>query len=472
MGQEPELQTRLYEQYWRRIEIDFGQNAYSTHFDAFMRHYLTVKTGEIPNVREVYQAFKDYARSHQMPTEDLVADIRAFAGHFCAMALGAEIDGALKTAFQDLRELKVDVAYPFLLELYHDYDSGALSHDELLKVVRLVESYVFRRAVCAIPTNSMNKTFSMFGRDLKKDRYVERILAHFLLLPSYRRFPSDEEFGREIKVRALYSFRSRTYWLRRLENHERKEPVSVDEFTIEHILPQNENLSAQWKADLGPEWESVQKTYLHTLGNLTLTGYNSEYSDHPFSEKRDSVGGFKESPIRLNQGLGQLTSWNEEEIVRRAAKLAKQAVSVWTGPQLDPSVLEAYKPTSVTTGYAIDDHPNLLHGPTRDLFEAFRKEVLALDPAVTEEFLKLYVAYKAETNFVDAVPLVRGLRLTLNLRFHEIEDPRAVCRDVSGLGRWGNGDVEVMLTSTEDLPYVVGLVRQSLEKQMGNGGDA
>ena len=126
--------------------------------------------------------------------------------------------------------------------------------------MRLVESYVFRRAVCGIPTNSMNKTFATFGRALKKDRYLESIQAHFLLLPSYRRFPNDEEFERELQLKDLYNFRSRSYWLRRLENHGRKEPVPVDEYTIEHILPQNENLSAQWIADLGPEWQRIQKT--------------------------------------------------------------------------------------------------------------------------------------------------------------------------------------------------------------------
>ena len=129
MGLEPKLQTRLYEQFWRPMEVDFGQDAYGTHFDGFMRHYLTVKTGDIPNVREVYEAFKAYARSPkvaQAGVEALVADIRAFSRYFCAMALGAEPDPDLKLAFHDLRELKVDVAYPFLLELYHDYANGVL----------------------------------------------------------------------------------------------------------------------------------------------------------------------------------------------------------------------------------------------------------------------------------------------------------------------------------------------------------
>ncbi|MBI1294129.1 DUF262 domain-containing protein [bacterium] len=476
MGLEPSLQTLLYEKYWRPMELDFGQDAYGTHFDSFMRHYLTVKTGDIPRLDEVYDAFKSYARSPKVAAagvEALVADIRVFARHFCAMALGAETDKELKYAFHDLRELKVDVAYPFLLELYHDYHNSALLKQEFLAAVRLIEAYVFRRAICSIPTNSLNKTFATAAKALKKDRYLESIQAYFLLLPSYRRFPNDEEFKREFQVRDLYNFPRRSYWLRRLENHGRKERVEVDEYTIEHILPQNESLSRPWKEALGPDWERIREAWLHTLGNLTLTRYNSEYSDRPFVEKRDMSGGFKESPLKLNKGLGVLAQWNEETIKERANTLSTQALTVWSAPQLDTDVLNAYRPRSESkSGYTIDDHPHLLNGTGRTLFEAFRKEVLALDPVITEEFLKLYVAYKAETNFVDVVPQAKRLRLTLNMHFPDIIDPRGMCNDVSNLGRWGNGDVEVRLTSLDELPYIMGLVRQAFERQMGNGGDS
>jgi uncharacterized protein with ParB-like and HNH nuclease domain/predicted transport protein len=475
MGLEPALQTRLYENYWRPMELDFGQEAYGTHFDSFMRHYLTVKTGDIPRLDAVYDAFKVHARSPKVAgagVESLVADIRAFARYFCAMALGAETDRDLKFAFHDLRELKVDVAYPFLLELYHDYAGGMLSELDFEAAVRLIEAYVFRRAICTIPTNSLNKTFATFTKVLKKDRYLESIKAHLLLLPSYRRFPNDEEFKRESQVRDLYNFRSRSYWLRRLENHGRKERVEVAEYTIEHILPQNENLSKAWKEALGAEWERIRETWLHTLGNLTLTGYNSEYSDRAFVEKRDIPGGFKESPLRLNQGLGHLEQWNEETIKARAQRLSEEAVAVWCAPQLAADVLEAYRlRTESTSDYSIEDHPHLLSGVGRELFEAFRKEVLVLDPVVSEEFLKLYVAYKAETNFVDVVPQVKRLRLSLNMPFTDITDPRGLCKDVTGVGRWGNGDVEVGFSSLEELPYIMGLVRQSFERQMGNGGE-
>ena len=171
MGLEPELQTRLYEDYWRPMEVDFGQEAYGTHFDGFVRHYLTLKTGQIPNVRAVYEAFKGYARSPAMEAqgiEHLVADIRNYAAYYCAMAPGKEKDKNLKDAFQDLRELRVDVAYPLLLELYADHLQGCIASSEFVRAVRLVEAYVFRRAVCAIPTNSLNKTFATFGREMRE----------------------------------------------------------------------------------------------------------------------------------------------------------------------------------------------------------------------------------------------------------------------------------------------------------------
>jgi uncharacterized protein with ParB-like and HNH nuclease domain/predicted transport protein len=474
MGLEPAHQTRLYEDHWRPMEVGFGQEGYGSHFDSFMRHYLTLKTGEIPNLREVYEAFKSHARTPDIAAagvDALVEDIHAFAGYYCAIALSKETDKKLAEVFRDLRELKVDVAYPFLLELYDDFANGILEGAAFEAAVRLVEAHVFRRAVCAIPTNSLNKTFATFGRALQKDRYLESVQAHLLTLPSYRRFPGDEEFKREFVVRDLYNFPRRSYWLRRLENHGRKERVPVDEYTIEHILPQNENLSAKWRDELGSEWQRVQETWLHTLGNLTLTGYNAEYSDRPFSEKRDMNGGFRESPLKLNDGLSSLDKWDEAAIKNRAERLAAVATDVWALPSLQAEVLESYRPRGEkAAGYTIGDHPQLAIGsPMRDLFEIFRKDILALDPCVSEEFLKLYVAYKAETNFVDIVPQKSRLRLSLNMQFHELHDPKGLAKDVTNLGRWGNGDVEVGLNKQEELPYVMGLVRQAFEKQMGNG---
>lgn len=476
MGLEPDHQTELYELHWRPMELEFGQESYGSYFDAFMRHYLTVKTGDIPNVRAVYEAFKAHASRPEVAAagvDELVKDVQLYAGYYCAMALGREPDPALRDAFQDLRDLRVDVAYPLLLELYHDYANATLPREDFLRSLQLIESYVFRRAICAIPTNSLNKTFATLGRSLKKDRYLESLEANFLLLPSYRRFPNDEEFRRELETRDMYNLPRRSFWLRRLENHGRKERVFVDEYTIEHIMPQNPTVPEEWKRELGPAWERIHEAKLHTLGNLTLTGYNSEYSDRPFREKRDMPGGFRESPLHLNRSIAVVDQWSEEQIEARAATLSKTAVTVWQRPDVEGSVLAAYgaKPRGdARPEYGLEDHPHLSKGrPMRRLFEALRLELLALDPNIGEEILKLYIAYKAETNVVDIVPQANRLRLSLNMPFPELLDPKGVAKDVTNLGRWGNGDVEVGLSTVEEIPYTLGLVRQSLERQLSNG---
>lgn len=474
MGLEPTHQTHLYEQYWRPMELAFGQQAYSDYFDSFMRHYLTVKTREIPKIGEVYEMFKEYSMQPAVVNkgfEELVKDIKNHAMYFCNFVLGKEKDEELKLAFKDLRELKVDVAYPLLLELYSDFSQGLLTHDEFLSAVRIIESYVFRRTICEIPTNSMNKTFARMGMGLRKDRYLESLMASFLLLPSYRRFPGDDEFHRKIQTKDVYNFRSKSYWLRRMENFGRKERVLVDDYTIEHIMPQADNkaekLPEVWRIELGDEWERVWETYRHTLGNLTLTAYNSEYSNHAFQEKCNHPYGFKFSPLKMNEGIVAEKQWNEAAIQRRAKKLADKATLIWSKVELTADIIEAYKPqVDPTTEYSLADHPYLLTGKMAELYQVFRKSVLELDPCVTEEVKKLYVAFKAETNFVDVVPQAKRLRLSLNMPFTEIDDPRGLCKDVTNLGRWGNGDVEVGLDNLDDIPHVMALVAQAFERQI------
>ena len=478
MGLEIKKQTSLYENYWRPMEMDFGQKAYSSDFDGFMRHYLTIKTGKIPRIGEVYDIFKDYStriKTKGINMEDVVQDIRKFSRFYCSMTLSKEKDKELRIAFDDLKELKADVAYPMLLEIYNDYESGEITKREFQDIVRLVEAYVFRRNVCAIPTNSLNNTFANFMKTVDKKNYVESVKAQFILLSSYRRFPNDTEFIKSIKTRDLYNIPRRNYWLRRLENFNRKETVDTKHYTIEHIMPQNKNLSEKWKQDLGADWKRIHETWLHTLGNLTLTGYNSEYSDKCFIEKRDMENGFKDSPIKLNQTLRNINVWNEDSIIERANALSDIAVKVWIFPKLSKDILDNYQLTiKEKSDRTISNYPFLSHKSEsyvekiRDLFDSLRKEVLAIDPLVTEEYLKRYIAFKAETNFVDVVPQAKRLKLYLNLSFSEISDPKGICKNVAGVGRWGNGDVEVDFSDIRDLPYIMNLVKQSFERQINN----
>ena len=472
MGLEPELQNNLYAQYWRPMELEFGQEAYGDEFDAFMRHYLTIKTGDVPRVSEVYEAFKEYSTKFDKEdgVTDLVAEIRKYSKYFVAMALGGETNPALKPLFKDLiQDLNYSVAYPLLLELYADYDAGTLNEKDFGTAIKLVESYVFRRSICEIPTNSMNKTFAEFSRYLVKNDYLNSIYAHFYSLPSYRRFPSNEEFRLAFETKDLYNIYSRAYWLRKMENFGKKELVAVENYTIEHILPQNPNLSVEWKNDLGDNWEEIQTKYLHTLGNLTLTGYNSEYSDKPFKEKKSMKGGFLQSPLTLNEKVREAEVWNESAILERASFLSKRAIEIWPRFEVDAGTLKKFEAVkSAASNYTLADHPNLERQEVRALFDALRAEVLALDSNISETVLKYYIAFKAETNFVDVIPKARWLRLSLNLKFSEIDDPRGISTDVTGKGRWGNGDVSINFKKIDELPYVIGLIKQSLSKQLSN----
>jgi uncharacterized protein with ParB-like and HNH nuclease domain/predicted transport protein len=465
----PKEQEKVYTAYWRPMELEFT-GADESQFDEFVRHYLTIKTGEIPRLDDIYEAFKDYAVTFtdaDETIEALVAELRNYAHRYCAMTLGKETDPKLKPAFKDLDQIKADVVYPFLLEAYTDYELGTLERDELSEVVQMVTSYVFRRAVCRVPTNSLNKTFAGFSSAVRKDRYVDSVKAQFLGLKSYRAFPTDTEFRTALETTDLYNFRRRSYFLRLLENYGRKEHVTIEDYTIEHILPQNENLSTEWRDALGGDWDELQQKYLHTLGNLTLTGYNSEYSDHPFAQKRDMEGGFRDSPLRLNKGLGQLETWNAEEIEKRARRLANDAVAIWARPDLPDSALAEFQKQRTESDFSLEDHQHLLPQQRRDLFEKFSAETLALDPGITRQFLKRYVAFKAETNFVDVVPQKARLRLSLNIPLEALHDERGLAWDVSDKGHLGNGPTEVGLNEESDFNYVLGLVRQALEYQMG-----
>lgn len=480
MGLEKQRQENLYHNYWYPMEKSFGHSENSELFDHFMRDYLTIKIGRIPTIRDIYSEFKQFASSKDI--DEIVREIHELSKYYVNIALGKETDEDIKAAFSDINELRVDVSYPFILSIYQDFVENKIKKEELIQALRLIESYVFRRAICGVPTNSLNKTFSTLYKEIDSANFLESLRAILALQDTYKRFPDNEEFKRELLIKDVNNFRSRNYLLRKLENHERKEAVNVDSYTIEHIMPQNPNLSSEWKKELGENWKEIQKTYLHTIGNLTLTGYNSEYQDKVFKEKRDSKdknglpNGFRDSPIRLNRSLANLEKWNAEEIRNRAEEITKLAVNVWAYPMVAIETLNKYRPRESEPGqhaYTIDDHPQLREGePMRPLFDELRKKILNIDSSVREEPTKLYIAYKSVTNFVDIVPQKKALSLRLNIPFDKIKDPQGKSRDISDMGKWGNGDTEVKLTSLEELDYVISLVKQAFNNVVESENDS
>ncbi len=461
METEIEKQEGFYNKYWRAMEEEFKQN--KKLFDRFVRHYLTIKTREIPNINKVYVALKDYQQKEGIGIEDLLKDLQKYCGYFCRIVFKKEADKDLNKALGFLVDLEMDVIYLLLLELYSDYSDGVLSKADFIPIIALIEGYICRRAVCGLGTNGLNKVFASFTKHIQKDEYFKSLKAHFGSLTEKQRFPNNDEFKDCFITIDFYSFKKNRYFFERLENFDRKERVYTHEYTTEHIMPQH--LTEEWERDLGENFQEIHNKYLHTIGNLTLTGYNPEYSNKSFQEKRDMEKGFKDSPLRLNQSLrGDLESFGEEEIKKRANDLADWALKIWTYPNLDAETLEKCKPKKEKKVYDLSSYKFSSH--SRELFDILSKEIKALDEKILEKFNKMCISYKFDTNFVSIVPLKNGgLNLYLNIPFYELQDEKNLAKKAKG--NYGNGDIEVKLETKENIPYCLGLIKQALEKQMG-----
>ncbi|GAA6779063.1 DUF262 and DUF1524 domain-containing protein [Helicobacter pylori] len=464
METEIEKQEGFYNKYWRAMEEEFKQN--KKLFDRFVRHYVTIKT-KIPNVNKVYVALKDYRQKEGIGIEDLLKDLQKYCGYFCQIVFKKEADKDLNKALGFLVDLEMDVIYPLLLELYSDYSDGVLSKDDFRRSIALIESYICRRSVCGLGTNSLNKVFPSFTKHIQKDEYFKSLKAHFGSLTEKQRFPNNDEFKDCFITIDFYNFKKRNIFFERLENFGREERVSTHEYTTEHIMPQT--LTEEWERDLGENFQEIHDKYLHTIGNLTLTGYNTEYSNKSFQEKRDMEKGFKNSPLRLNQGLrGDLESFGEEEIKKRANDLADLALKIWTYPNLNAETLEKYKPKKDKKEKKVYDLSSYKFGShSRELFDILSKEIKALDERITENFNQDYISYKFSKNFVDIVVQTKDLKLYLNMKFNELQDEKNLARDMTNKGHLGNGNIEVKLETKENIPYCLGLIKQALEKQMG-----
>ncbi|MGL2611362.1 GmrSD restriction endonuclease domain-containing protein [Helicobacter pylori] len=468
METEVEKQKDFYNQYWRAMEEDFKQN--ETLFNRFVRHYLTIKTGKIPNIKKVYEAFKDYQQKEGIEIEDLLKDLQKYCGYFCQIAFKKEADKDLNKTLSFLVDLEMDVVYPLLLELYSDYRDGVLSDQDFIPIIALTESYICRRAVCGLDTRGLNKIFPSFTKKIDKKQYLKSVEKHFGSLKGKQRFPNNDEFKDLFITIDFYHFKKNKYFLERLENFDTKEPVDTQKCNIEHIMPQT--LTPEWQKDLGENFEAIHEKYLHTIGNLTLTGYNAEYSNKSFQEKRDMEKGFKQSSLKLNQNLKDLESFGEKEIEKRANDLADWALKIWTYPKLDLETLEEYKPKKEKKEKKAYDLISYKFSPySRELFDTLRKEIKALDERVTENFNQKYIAYKFfKINFVDIVVQNKVLKLYLKMEFNELQDEikeKLKIRDVSNIGRPCVGNMEVKLETKENIPYCLGLIKQALEKQMG-----
>lgn len=344
MDKRPEQQERFYEKFWHPIERN-------THYKVgdFIRDYLTYARSKTPRKDRVYLEFKKYVQeSFNTPEalEALLNQLLQFSQYYRAFLSFDTKDVEVNEALKRIDRLQVTVSYPFLMDVFHAWHENIIDAQNAAEILNTVESFVFRRMVCNVPTNALNKIFATLGRNIRKvDEFEGRYIDIFKYLigagVSSNRFPADEEFTSELTKRDVYNLKgkNRIHLFERLENHNNREKVDVETLievkteglTFEHIMPQT--LNTAWKNDLGENHLQIHEKYLNTIGNMTLTAYNSGLSNKPFLEKVSKENGFKDSRLWLNHGLASLDKWNEEEIKNRAQLLADRSLTIWGFPE-------------------------------------------------------------------------------------------------------------------------------------------
>lgn len=341
MGQKPAVQNRYYDSYWTKIE-----KCTVNDVSGFIRDYLSVKRRVTPNINNVYRAFKTYAEENRLQTETLLIDLLRYARFFeklltCKSGLK---DETLDACLYRMMRLGIVVTRPFLMEVLRLNQDGKLMAEDVRNIFLITENYLFRRNICEVPTNALNKVFLNLNGEILKfdntaDQYVDKFIYALLSKKESGRFPDDDEFSAALVSKQIYQMRGKykAYLFERFENFGTIETKDVythldkNTYTIEHIMPQH--LTPAWIEELGVNYAEIHETWLHRLANLTLTGYNPKLSNKPFDEKRDAEeGGYKASGLKMNQNIAAKKSWGLAELEERSEEMVTLAEKIWFCP--------------------------------------------------------------------------------------------------------------------------------------------
>ncbi|MBQ4512268.1 MAG: DUF4268 domain-containing protein [Anaerolineaceae bacterium] len=360
MGLPIKEQDNYYEKYWNKIEI-------CTKYDvsAFIRDYLSIKQQAIPTQKKIYSTFKDFVEITKIDTEPLLSEMLSYAKRYQILLDGHTSDKALNACIYRLNRLETTVTRPFFMEVLRLFDENKLNLDEVRKIFLITESYLFRRTICDLPTNALNKIFLMLHREIirydgTEDNYIEKFKYALLSKKERARFPDDEEFSVAFTDRPMYLMnnKNKIYVLERIENFGTNEDKDVyrhcddGTFSIEHIMPQH--LTPIWQKELGEDYEQIHEIWLHRIANLTLTAYNANYSNNPFIEKKTMRNGFLDSGIRMNMWIAMKDKWTLTELEERSDYLMDKALQIWAIP------LTNYKPAEKQLDtYTLEDDDEL-----------------------------------------------------------------------------------------------------------------
>ena len=424
MGIEEDHQTRMYSDYWSNIESYFQESSHA--FDSFLRDYVALQSKSTQQARSdrIYTEFKAFWNpTSKVSLEYLLDDMTRVARSYATfLGLIRVKKSRLINSISNVRFLGTAQALLMML-LFDCHEKGQFSTSEFVTAVRLIESYLVRRAILGMQTRRYWAIFTRIAHEIDSSRVLESLQVALASLRDGNAFPADTEFKRGIRDRDLYGLRICKYVLNRLENSGQKEPSPVRDYSIEHVMPQTIDDSLEWQEMLGKDWEDQHDTWLHRLGNLTLTAYNSEYSNKSFAAKLEIDGGFNQSAVRLNEFVKNQQRWTCEEIEIRGNSLADRAVSIWPHHGADKVQVQEARIRKLRERSLQKTSDSLtMNAAVRQLLQSILEAVRNLGDII-EVVERRSVCCYGPTFFAEILPMKHHVRLILPLEHHEVENP-------------------------------------------------
>ena len=464
-------QTRLYHQYWSRVENHFQST--NRGLDRFLRDYTALTRGESGLIRDdlIYDTFKRTfsITERTTDTEDRLADLSKMARFYSAFYVSPpKGETVLTQALRSLRRLGSGPAL-LVMRLYDLHDRGGLSVAGFVNALTLIESYVVRRAICDLSARQYWSIFARLAFRLSVRTPLSDLRVAFARLQGAEEFPSNRSFAAALREGNLYHRRVCWHLLARLENWGQREPSPTEDYSIEHIMPQNENLRREWREMLGGEWRQAHETWRHRLGNLTLTAYNSRYSDRSFEYKRTVEGGFKQSAVRLNEDVRDEAEWTVDRIENRGRRLAKRAVRIWPTVGADPELVKADSVRELRERAARRPVESLVMVEVAErLLSDLRERIERLGEVIFVVERKSICCYKDGELFLEALPQKWGIKLLCEVEYSEADDPDGLACDAT---QWKfipnvahrGWALFVDLSDDSDVPGVMPMVRQAFD---------
>lgn len=460
MSKSSPVQKTIYNDYWRPMEKYF-EGERGQLFDEFLRNYLMMKRGGLVTKNGMYAYFKEYAKD--LDTTEEIKNIWKYSKYYANLiTITKHPIPKLKKVIDYIYEQDTNVAYSFLLKVLADHDAGLITTDDAEEIFLLVDSFLLRCHVCEM-TKAGNKLFPELIPKLDSNHYAKDFEKILMKKAGNRRFPRDITFKDKLKQLPLYINNNMCkYVLVRLEHAmDPSERTDTDNLEIEHIMPKT--LNNDWKRDLGSGWEDIHEKYLHTIGNLTLTGYNPELSNKSFSSKLPI---YKDSKIELSKNLKNYQKWDKVAIEERTNDLITRAAKLWVCPKGYESITEN------------DDESNedeYLEGRhSVDLWQLAKNKILDACDGITFRMTRVYGTFRTPIPNSSKTIGICGLealsdkiRIVYNVKIDDnIIKKSKFVEDVSNVGHYATGDLRSTIMSEDDIKKAIKLIQIIYKKKL------